>query len=68
MTENLVQGNFIGTNAAGTGGIGNGSGVVIINPPWKLLQHLKTLLPPLARRLAGSTGKPQTNFYDLHAK
>jgi 23S rRNA (adenine2030-N6)-methyltransferase len=46
----------------------NGSGVVIINPPWKLLQHLKTLLPPLARRLAGSTGKPQTNFYDLHAK
>jgi hypothetical protein len=29
VTENLVQGNFIGTNAAGTGGIGNGSGVVI---------------------------------------
>lgn len=46
----------------------NGSGVVIINPPWKLLQRLKTLLPPLALRLAGPTGKPQTNFYDLETQ
>ncbi len=46
----------------------NGSGLIIINPPWKLLQHLKTLLPPLALRLAGPTGTPQTAFYHLDGK
>ncbi len=43
----------------------NGSGLIIVNPPWKLLEHLKIQLPPLARRLAGPGGAPETHFYRL---
>ena len=43
----------------------NGSGMALINPPWRLLGDLKTILPPLAIYLAGSAGRPAVNFLDL---
>jgi len=43
----------------------NGSGVLLINPPWKLEETLRTLLPPLATLLAGPDGQPQTRFVNL---
>ena len=43
----------------------NGSGVILINPPWKLEETLRTLLPPLATFLAGPDGQPQTRFVNL---
>lgn len=43
----------------------NGSGLVLINPPWRLLEELRTTLPPLAAFLAGSAGRPAVNFLDL---
>ena len=43
----------------------NGSGVLLINPPWKLEETLRTLLPPLAEFLAGAQGAPQVRFLDL---
>ncbi len=43
----------------------NGSGVLIINPPWKLEETLRTLLPPLAEFLAGPHGAPRVRCADL---
>jgi 23S rRNA (adenine2030-N6)-methyltransferase len=43
----------------------NGSGVLLINPPWKLEETLRTLLPPLAEFLAGPHGVPQVRFANL---
>ncbi len=43
----------------------NGSGMLLLNPPWKLEEHLRRVLPPLAVFLAGSGGIPQTHFIDL---
>ncbi len=43
----------------------NGSGLVLVNPPWRLLEGLKVTLPPLATYLAGSAGRPAVNFLDL---
>jgi 23S rRNA (adenine2030-N6)-methyltransferase len=45
----------------------NGSGVLLINPPWKLEQMLRAQLPPLAAFLAGPDGKPQVRFVNLSA-
>jgi 23S rRNA (adenine2030-N6)-methyltransferase len=45
----------------------NGSGVILINPPWKLEETLRTLLPPLAIFLAGPAGQPQARFVHLSA-
>jgi 23S rRNA (adenine2030-N6)-methyltransferase len=45
----------------------NGSGVLLINPPWKLAETLHTLLPPLATLLAGPDGQPQVRFVNLSA-
>lgn len=46
----------------------NGSGLVLINPPWRLLDDLRLTLPPLATYLAGSAGRPAVNFLDLTAQ
>ena len=43
----------------------NGSGVLLINPPWKLEETLRTQLPPLAKFLAAAHGAPQVRFVDL---
>jgi 23S rRNA (adenine2030-N6)-methyltransferase len=43
----------------------NGSGVILINPPWKLEETLRVLLPPLATFLAGTDGQPQVRFVTL---
>ncbi len=43
----------------------NGSGVILINPPWKLEETLRALLPPLAAFLAGPDGQPQARFVNL---
>ena len=43
----------------------NGSGVILINPPWKLEETMRALLPPLASFLAGPDGQPQVRFVDL---
>ncbi len=43
----------------------NGSGFVIINPPWRLLETLRDSLPPLAARLAGANGSPQVRLIAL---
>jgi len=45
----------------------NGSGVILINPPWKLEETLRALLPPLATFLAGPNGQPQVRFENLSA-
>lgn len=45
----------------------NGSGVILINPPWKLEETLHALLPPLATFLAGSNGQPKVRFVNLSA-
>jgi 23S rRNA (adenine2030-N6)-methyltransferase len=45
----------------------NGSGVLLINPPWKLEETLRALLPPLAAFLAGPHGHPQVRFVNLTA-
>ncbi len=45
----------------------NGSGVILINPPWKLEEDLHVLLPPLATFLAGQNGQPQVRFVNLSA-
>jgi 23S rRNA (adenine2030-N6)-methyltransferase len=45
----------------------NGSGVILINTPWKLEETLRTLLPPLATFLAGPDGQPQARFVNLTA-
>ncbi|OGI43661.1 MAG: hypothetical protein A2150_02230 [Candidatus Muproteobacteria bacterium RBG_16_64_11] len=43
----------------------NGSGYVLINPPWKLLDTLRVTLPPLAEFLAGPAGRPAVRVLDL---
>lgn len=43
----------------------NGSGVLLINPPWKLEETLRTVLPPLAEFLAGPQGAPRVQFVTL---
>ncbi len=43
----------------------NGSGLVLINPPWRLLDELRLSLPPLATYLAGDAGRPAVNFLKL---
>lgn len=43
----------------------NGSGMVLINPPWKLADKLAEILPPLARLLAGAEGRPQVRIATL---
>ncbi len=45
----------------------NGSGLLVINPPWRLLETLHASLPPLAERLAGIGGSPQVRLVDLAA-
>lgn len=40
----------------------NGSGMLIVNPPWSLHDQLKPLLPWLQRRLAPDTGKWHLNW------
>jgi 23S rRNA (adenine2030-N6)-methyltransferase len=45
----------------------NGSGVILINPPWKLEETLRALLPPLATFLAGPNGQPQVRIENLSA-
>ncbi|MEO5574524.1 MAG: 23S rRNA (adenine(2030)-N(6))-methyltransferase RlmJ [Gammaproteobacteria bacterium] len=43
----------------------NGSGLILINPPWKLVDTLKQLLPILAQYFAAETGTPLVRFIDL---
>jgi 23S rRNA (adenine2030-N6)-methyltransferase len=43
----------------------NGSGYVLINPPWKLLDTLRATLPSLAEFLAGADGRPAVQVWDL---
>lgn len=43
----------------------NGSGLVMLNPPWTLRASLEEDLPALARFLAPAGGRPQVNFIDL---
>lgn len=43
----------------------NGSGLVIINPPWQLKETLEQELPLLAQRLAGPNGKPGVRVKEL---
>lgn len=44
----------------------NGSGVLVLNPPWKLDETLRTVLPPLAANLAGAGGQPQVRLQVLN--
>lgn len=43
----------------------NGSGVILVNPPWKLEDWLQSILPPLAVFLAGPDGQPRTRIVNL---
>ena len=43
----------------------NGSGVILINPPWKIEETLRSQLPRLAAFLSGEKGKPQLHFVNL---
>lgn len=43
----------------------NGSGLVLVNPPWRLLDGLAVSLPPLAQYLAGEAGRPAVNVLHL---
>lgn len=43
----------------------NGSGMLIVNPPWKLREALEPVLRPLAVWLAGPHGRPQLRFVGL---
>jgi 23S rRNA (adenine2030-N6)-methyltransferase len=43
----------------------NGSGMVIVNAPWKLTEDLQEILPLLAVRLAGEGGGPQVRVQIL---
>lgn len=45
----------------------NGSGVILINPPWKIEETLRSQLPRLAAFLSGEKGKPQLHFVNLSA-
>lgn len=43
----------------------NGSGIVMINPPWKLAETLHAELEPLAQALAGPSGLPAARVRNL---
>lgn len=43
----------------------NGSGMLLLNPPWKLEETLRAQLPPLAEFLAGAGGAPQVRFIKI---
>lgn len=43
----------------------NGSGVVLVNPPYRLDRFLRETLPPLAELLAPPHGRPQSRIVDL---
>lgn len=45
----------------------NGSGVIVINPPWKLEETLSAFLTRLAVFLAGPKGQPKVHFVNLLA-
>ena len=45
----------------------NGSGVLIVNPPWKLRETLESMLAPLAGFLSGPSGRPQLRFVSVGA-
>ncbi len=45
----------------------NGSGVILVNPPWRLEETLKAELPGLAGFLAGQNGRPVARVVDLSA-
>jgi 23S rRNA (adenine2030-N6)-methyltransferase len=45
-----------------------GSGLILINPPWKLESELGVLLPALAELLAGASGKGETRIGWLTAE
>jgi 23S rRNA (adenine2030-N6)-methyltransferase len=45
----------------------NGSGLIIVNAPWGLLESLQTTLPPLATYFAGTEGWPAMNVIPLGA-
>ncbi len=40
----------------------NGSGMIVVNPPWGVLEILRETLAPLAAVLAGADGQPQARF------
>lgn len=46
----------------------NGSGVVLVNAPWKLDETLMQFLPALAQFLAGEAGRPQVHRIDLSGR
>lgn len=43
----------------------NGSGAILVNPPWKLEASLRSVLPPLAEFLAGPDGQPNARIVHL---
>lgn len=43
----------------------NGSGIVLVNAPWGVMDALRELLPPLAGRMAGASEKTEVRFIDL---
>lgn len=45
----------------------NGSGVLLINPPWRLDEFLSGALPPLAEFLAPPHGRPQLRMVSVTA-
>jgi 23S rRNA (adenine2030-N6)-methyltransferase len=45
----------------------NGSGVILVNPPYRLDQFLRDTLPPLAELLAPPHGRPRARIVDLTA-
>lgn len=46
----------------------NGSGVVLVNPPWRLDESLRAVLAPLAEFLAPPQGRPQLRTMRLGAE
>lgn len=43
----------------------NGSGMLCVNPPWKLDERLRKILPALAEFLAGPGGAPRVRYTNL---
>jgi 23S rRNA (adenine2030-N6)-methyltransferase len=46
----------------------NGSGVILVNPPWKLEASLRSVLPPLAEFLAAPDGQPSARIVHLGSR
>jgi len=44
----------------------NGSGVIVMNPPWRLREELEPFLSDLANFLAGASGAPRVRMISLH--